>query len=133
MFRRIHHVEIVPSDFEKTINFYTQIIGFSVDNRFSVNKPPLEEIAFLRLGDTLLEVFSITEPQPVQGGTWRVGCRRIALEVNDMEKTIAYLKANGISRIQEPIISGTSIRAEFEDPDGISIEMIQSLASKPDI
>ena len=133
MFRRIHHVEIVPSDFEKAIKFYTQIIGFSVDNRFSVNKPPLEEIAFLRLGDTLLEVFSITEPQPISEGTWRIGCRRIALEVDDMEKTIDYLKANGVSIIQGPIISETSIRAEFEDPDGLSIEMIQSLTNKSNI
>jgi len=127
MFKRINHVEIVPSDFERTFRFYTEVIGFSVEGRFDVDRPPLKEIAFLKLGDTVLEVFSIADPQPASGDGWRVGLRRIALEVDDLKKTVGYLKDRGVSIKQEPVQSGTSIRTEFEDPDGLSIEVIQPL------
>ncbi|MFC2044966.1 VOC family protein [Chloroflexota bacterium] len=127
MFKRIHHVEIVPSDFEKSFTFFTEIIGFSVDSRYNINTPPLKEVVFLRLGDTLLELFSITNPQPTPKNGWRVGCRRIALEVENMGKTIDFLKAKGISIIREPTKSETRIRAEFDGPDELSIEMIQFL------
>ena len=73
-------------------------------------------------------MFSVSNPRPISRDTWRVGCRRIALEVDDMQQTTDYLKARGISTTK-PIESETSIRAEFEDPDGLSIEMIQYLKS----
>ncbi len=47
MFKRIDHVEIIPRDFEKSIKFYTEILGFKVKQRLSVTVPPLEEIAYL--------------------------------------------------------------------------------------
>jgi glyoxylase I family protein len=40
MFRRIDHVEIIPSDFEKTIAFYTEILGFRQRERKRVDNPP---------------------------------------------------------------------------------------------
>jgi 4-hydroxyphenylpyruvate dioxygenase-like putative hemolysin len=30
MFKRIDHVEIVPADLQRTINFYTTILGFTL-------------------------------------------------------------------------------------------------------
>lgn len=36
MFKRIDHVEIVPRDFEKSLQFYTGILNFKVRERVKV-------------------------------------------------------------------------------------------------
>lgn len=127
MFKRIDHVEIVPADFEKTIAFYSEVLGFSIEDRQSVNNPPMKEIAFLRLGNTVIELISVTNPLPKLKEAWQVGYKRIALEVDDMERAVTYLKTKGIGITWGPVNLATSVRAEFEDPDGLSIELRQWL------
>ncbi len=123
MFKRIDHVEIIPSDFEKTMVFYSEVLGFSIEERQSIDKPPMKEIAFLRLGDTVIELMSVDNPLPVSKDFWQVGYKRIALEVDDMAKAVDYLKTKGVEITWGPVNLATSVRAEFQDPDGLSIEL----------
>ena len=125
MFKRIDHVEIIPSDLERTIAFYSEVLGFSMEERMSIDSPPITELAFLRLGDTVLELISVTNPRPVSKEGYQVGYKRMALEVDDMEDAVNYLKTKGVTITRGPISSGASVRAEFEDPDGLSIELRQ--------
>ena len=76
MFQRIDHVEIIPSDFERTIAFYSEVLGFSMEERQSVDSPPMKEIAFLRLGDTVLELISVKDPHPMSKEAYQVGYKR---------------------------------------------------------
>ncbi len=85
----------------------------------------MKEIAFLRLGDTLLELISVKNPHPVSEEAYQVGYKRMALEVADMEGAVNYLKTKGIEMTWGPVNLGKSVRAEFEDPDGLSIELRQ--------
>ncbi len=123
MFKRIDHVEIIPTDFDRTISFYTKILGFTMRERSRVDSPPLEEIAYLELGDTVVEVMLVTNPTPASREAWQVGYKRIALEVENMGSAVEYLKSKGVAITWGPIDLGTSIRAEFEDPDGLSVEL----------
>ena len=123
MFKRIDHTEIIPADFESTLAFYTDVLGFTLKERRKIDRPPLDEIAYLQLGDTVLEVMAVSNPAPVSQEPWQVGFKRIALEVENMESAVEYLKNRGIEITREPVNLGTSLRAEFEDPDGLSIEL----------
>jgi glyoxylase I family protein len=123
MFKRIDHTEIIPADFEETLTFYTDVLGFTSKERKKIDRPPMQEIAYLQLGDTILEVMAITGPAPVSQELWQVGFKRIALEVDSMESAIKYLVAKGVNITREPVNLGTSLRAEFEDPNGLSIEL----------
>ncbi len=125
MFRRIDHVELVPNDLEKTINFYTEILGFKFKEKIKVDKPPLKEILFYTLGDTMLEILSYANPAPPATAPCQVGFIRIAIEVEDMDKAIAFLNSNGIHTVWGPVTRGTSKRAEILDPNGLSIELRQ--------
>jgi glyoxylase I family protein len=53
VFKRIDHIEIIPLDFDNAMTFYVDVLGFTVKQRMPVVVPPLEEIAYLALGDTL--------------------------------------------------------------------------------
>ena len=125
MFKRIDHVELIPRDLQKTVDFYTQVLGFSVKSRRKMEAGPMKEIAFLTLGDTMIELLDVQNVQESTPDTRRMGYRMIALEVDDMERTLEYLKGRGISPSMGPVNLGPSKRAEILDPNGNSIELRQ--------
>ncbi|MBW2028294.1 MAG: VOC family protein [Deltaproteobacteria bacterium] len=123
MFKRIDHFEIVPSDEERTVDFYTNILNFKIKFRKEVDAPPMKEVIFLELGDTVLELISAREPAPKQEDPWHVGYRGLALEVWSMDDVVEYLRDKGVEVANGPVDLGTSIRAEIRDPDGLVIEL----------
>jgi len=125
IFKRVDHVEIVPKDTEKTIEFYVNILGFEIKSRKEVKMPPMKEVIFIELGDTVIEIISVDEPKPKSESPWEVGYRGIALEVDDMAKAVDYLKEKKIPIDREPVDLGNSFRGEIRDPDGLIIELRQ--------
>ena len=125
MFKRIDHVEITTDNLQKTLAFYCDVLGFLIKSRIEMNRPPLEEIIYLTLGDTMLEILSVKEAVPVSTAPWQAGYRMMALEVDNMEKTITYLTSKGVKLSRPPIVTESSLRAEIKDPNGISIELRQ--------
>ncbi len=126
MFKRIDHVEFVPADFEKTFKFYTEILGFEIQMRRKVEgRPPVEEVALIKLGDTVMELFSIKNLAPASKEPWRVGYRRIAIQIEDASQTLEYLKSKGVEIVGDPVASENLRRLEIKDPDGFSIELTQ--------
>lgn len=125
MFKRIDHTEIIPRDFERAIDFYTNVLGFKVRMRQKVSAPPMEEVAYLDLNGTTVEMLSVKATAPAPADPWRAGYRMIALEVDDMEQAVEYLKGKGVDITWGPVTLGTSKRAEIKDSDGLPIELRQ--------
>ncbi|WP_394147265.1 VOC family protein [Shewanella atlantica] len=125
IFKRVDHVELVPKDPHITIGFFVNILGFKIKNRTKVDLPPMEEVIFLELGDTVVEIISTQDPEQRSKAPWQVGYRALALEVNDMNKAVNYLKAKGIPMAVEPVDLGGSYRAEIRDPNELIIELRQ--------
>jgi len=125
MFKRIDHVEIVPRDAEKTVDFYANIFGFRIRSRIEVKMPPMREVIYLELGDTVIEIISVEKPTTKSEVDWEVGYRGIALEVEDMAKAVDYLQDQGIAIAWGPMDLGDSVRGEIRDPDGLIIELRQ--------
>jgi glyoxylase I family protein len=125
MFKRVDHVEIVPGDVERTIDFYVNVLNFKIKSRRQVKAPPMKEVIYLELGDTVMEVISTDGPAPKSREPWQVGYRGIAIEVEDMEKAVEYLKAKGVTILKEPVDVGKALRGEISDPDGLVIELRQ--------
>jgi catechol 2,3-dioxygenase-like lactoylglutathione lyase family enzyme len=125
MFKRIDHVEIIPSDVDKTMNFYVDVFGFKIKMRKKMDTPPLKEIIYMEMGDSVIELLRVDGPSPKPPEPWIVGYRMMAIEVEDMDETVEYLKQKGIEITKGPVVSGTSKRAEIRDLDGIPIELRQ--------
>lgn len=125
MFKRIDHVEIVPTDYERAIAFYCDVLGFAIRERVPLDLPYLREIVFLELGDTVLELLDIVDPAPPAVDSSRVGYRMMALEVDSMEDALVYLAGKGIEPSAPPHPTGNGFRAEILDPDGLPIEIRQ--------
>lgn len=126
MFKRIDHVELVPSSLDVTLDFYVRVLGFKERERIAIEgHPPLREVVYLELGDTVLELLRYDDPQPWPGSAPRVGYRMLALEVDSMDEALAHLERNAIRPSMGPFDAGGSLRAEINDPDGLPIELRQ--------
>jgi len=125
IFKRVDHVEIIPRDPERTIDFYTNILNFKIKSRNEVKMPPMQEVIYLELGDTVIEIISVDDAAPKSEESWQIGYRGIALEVENMAKAVEYLKGKTIDMAVEPVDLGGSFRGEIRDPDGLIIELRQ--------
>jgi glyoxylase I family protein len=127
MFKRIDHVEIVTDQPERTVEFYTEVLGFKVRARDRVERSGLGvplDLVYLELGGTTVELLSY-DGAPVARAPREehLGCRMIALEVDDMHSTLAYLQKKGVVAVWGPMTRDTYARAEICDPNGFRIEL----------
>jgi glyoxylase I family protein len=127
MFKRIDHIEIVTDQPERTVAFYTDILGFRVKMRDHIERPAgALDLVYLDLGGTVVELISYNgvtvDPAPA---TEHLGYRMMALEVDDMDQTAAYLKEKGVEIVWGPVVRPTYARAEICDPNGYRIELRQ--------
>jgi glyoxylase I family protein len=128
MFKRIDHIELLTTQPERAIAFYTRVLGFKVRARDRVPNTPLGplDLAYLDLGGTTVELMTYPEAKPAarEPGE-RLGYRMMALEVEDMDAALALLKTKGIEPSWGPVKRPNYARAEIRDPDGNGIELRQ--------
>jgi catechol 2,3-dioxygenase-like lactoylglutathione lyase family enzyme len=126
MFKKIDHVEIVTNEPDKSVEFYTGVLGFKVKFRDSVPLPNNGklDIVYLDLGGTAVELLTYggmpAEPAPQK---LQLGYRMMALEIDDMKKTLEYLKGRGVDLVWGPVFREKYDRAEIRGPNGYHIEL----------
>ena len=127
MFKRIDHVEIITDQPERTIAFYTDVLGFKVRARDRVVPPggtTALNLAYLELGGTTVEIITHEGANPAPAPTGlHLGYNLIALEVEDMTQALDYLKSKGVPCVWGPRTLEHSARAEITDPNGYHIEL----------
>jgi len=129
LFKRIDHVEIVTDQLDRTVRFYTEVLGFTVKAHDRIERSGLGvpvDLVYLDLGGTVVELISYegasVDPAPKKE---HLGYRMIALEVDDMQKTTDYLSTRGVEVVWGPRVRETYSRAEICDPNGYRIELRQ--------
>ena len=130
MFKRIDHVELLTTDPERAIAFYTGVLGFKVRARDRVPSTPLGplDLAYLDLGGTTVELMCYPEAKlAARESGERLGYRMMALEVEDMDAALARLAEKGVVPSWGPVRRPSYARAEIRDADGNSIELRQWL------
>lgn len=122
MFKRIDHIELVTADTARAERFYTEVLGFRVRERVSV--PGGLQLTYLELGGTTLELMCYAQAKVDAAPTVEhLGYRMMALEVEDMQQALGYLKTKGIEPVWGPLTRPAYARAEIRDPDGNHIEL----------
>ena len=129
LFKRIDHVEIVTDQLDRTVQFYTEVLGFTVKAHDRIERSGLGvpiDLVYLDLGGTVVELISYegasVDPAPKNE---HLGYRMIALEVDDMRKATDYLRTKGVEVVWGPRVREMYSRAEICDPNGYHIELRQ--------
>jgi lactoylglutathione lyase len=126
MSMRLLHTMIRVGNLEKSINFYTEILGMKLlrqkdypDGKFS--------LAFVGYGNEQdNSVIELTYNWDTGSYDLGSGFGHLAIEVDDVYAAAEKIRNQGGKIIREPgpMNAGTTIIAFVEDPDGYQIELL---------
>ena len=124
---RLLHTMLRVGDLDKSIDFYTRILGMTLLRRSDYPDGKFT-LAFVGYGpESAHAVIELTYNWGVDHYELGTAFGHIALEVDDATAACNTLKAAGGKVVREagPMKHGTTVIAFVEDPDGYKIELIQ--------
>lgn len=87
MFKRIDHIAIKVKNLEKSVHFYETYFGFHKYFEHTVPSPLIQKIAYLKLGDSILELIHVLENENINNQDFH-----FCLESSDFDKDFNTLK-----------------------------------------
>lgn len=150
MIRGIDHINIVVADLERSVQFYTGLLGFRKTHDVFMEGAWIEEIVRLKgvkgkvafveppgggLRIELLEYVApagVTLPENARPNT--LGLRHIAFRVDNIAALAAKLRAAGVTLFSDPVLvpkgvvkfaAGDKTLVYFLDPDGVILELAE--------
>lgn len=110
-------------DVERSISFYTDILGFNLDMK---NLPAFGQVS---IGDLKLILSgpgaSGSRPMPDGRQQEPGGWNRMILQVNDLPARIGELKNQGVRFRNEMEVGPGGKQIQLEDPDGNPVELFE--------
>ena len=125
---RILHTMLRVGDLQRSIDFYTQVIGMRL-LRTSDNPEYQYKLAFLGFGNNPKHAeLELTYNYGVSQYEMGTAYGHIALGVPDAAAAVERIRAAGgkVTREAGPVKGGSTIIAFVQDPDGYKIELIES-------
>ena len=124
--KKVHHIAIICSDYQRSLEFYTQVLGFHViAEHYRTERQSYK--TDLALGDDyIIELFSFPSPPPRVTRPEATGLRHLAFEVDDVTKAAMELDKLNVPHEAVRIDEYTNRRFFFfQDPDGLPIELYE--------
>lgn len=134
---KINHLGIATKGIEEALKFWQDALGLENVHTETVEDQKVR-VAMLPIGESRVELLEPTsDDSPIskflekRGG----GIHHIAIEVDDIESTLAQLKAKGMRLIDEsPRIGADGCLVAFIHPssaNGVLLEIVQTLKQRP--
>ena len=143
--KRIGHVGILVSDFERSFRFYTEVLGCTVTSRRT--RPDGSESAFLQFEEMHHDFVIGTAPKGVDVASTPPEERlvqQISFEVENRDeflKALAHIHSKEIEPINGPLVHGFEADGPLEgsgshafyflDPDGNRLEIYTEMMKVP--
>ncbi len=122
----IHHIAIICSDYQRSKDFYTKVLGFEILAETYREARDSYKLDLTLKGQYVIELFSFPNPPSRVSRPEARGLRHLAFEVNDVAQEKEKLAAAGVTsediRIDE--LTGKKFTF-FEDPDGLPLELYE--------
>ncbi|HIB97511.1 MAG TPA: lactoylglutathione lyase [Candidatus Thioglobus sp.] len=123
---RILHTMLRVGDLDKSIAFYTQVLGMELLRQKDYPKGKFT-LAFLGYGpEAEYPAIELTHNWGENNYEIGNGFGHIAINVDDVYKAVERAKEQGAKVIREagPMSAGTTIVGFLKDPDGYEIELL---------
>ena len=123
---KIHHIAVICSDYQRSLDFYTQVLGFRILAEH-YRKERQSYKTDLALGDEyVIELFSFPSPPRRATHPEATGLRHLAFEVENLEGEVRELNRLDIAHEEVRTDEFTGKRFLFlQDPDGLPIELYE--------
>ncbi len=123
MLKKAEHIGINVSNMERSLKFYTEVLGLKVRSRVRLSEET--ELAFLPLGtETELELVchATRPPEPKREGV----VNHLAFTVDDVAAALDHLRRHGVELINQEARTVPALHATiafFYGPDGEKFEL----------
>lgn len=136
---KLHHVGFVVSDLDRSVDFYTKVLGFQLHDRWKEG-PEMCEVGMCVPGASLelaqvvghgvmVELYQYLESsgsrEPIAPN--HVGLGHLSLGVDDFGAFMAQLQAHHVPLCSDIVKLTKGQWVHFFDPDGIRIEVMGKL------
>lgn len=123
---KIHHTAIICSNYQKSKNFYTEILGLEVLQEIYREERDSYKLDLALNGSYIVELFSFPNPPKRPSRPESCGLRHLAFEVDNVEQTRSSLVQNNIPSEKIRIDEYTGKQFFFiADPDDLPIEFYE--------
>ena len=123
---KIHHAAIICSNYEKSKDFYVNILGFKILKETYRSERKSYKLDLKIAGEYQIELFSFPDPPERITSPEARGLRHLAFEVDDIENSVKYLNEKNI--VTEPIkidiVTGKKYTF-FRDLDNLPLEICE--------
>jgi glyoxylase I family protein len=133
MIKTIDHIGIMTNDLQKSVEFYTDVLGFSISNKIEMADVGFSAI-FIEKNGSRIELMGYRGAIPnrsegieikLGGGSIPIN-DHITFSVDDIGTTVTELKEKGVEFGLEPRqVEGGMKLASFNDPNGVLIELVE--------
>lgn len=124
---KVHHIAIIASDYERSLRFYTDVLGMKVlSEHYRATRRSYK--TDLAIGDDyVIELFSFPNPPPRVSNPEAAGLRHLSFLVENLDAAKEELEAKGIPHEEVRVDEFTQRRFFFlKDPDNLPIEIYES-------
>lgn len=122
----IHHIAIICSDYEKSKQFYTEILGLKIVREVYREERKSYKLDLALNDNYCIELFSFPNPPKRTSRPEACGLRHLAFAVENLNQTVAFLNSKNISTEPIRIDEFTQKRFTFiADPDFLPIEFYE--------
>ncbi len=134
MIKAIDHIGILTNDLEKSVKFYTKVLGFTVATKMEMPEAGFSVVFVEKAGSKieLMECRGKNAPKRSKGVEIAMGEQsipindHISFSVDNIEDTVTEFKEKGVIFNLEPMeLEGGLKLASFNDPDGVLIELME--------
>jgi lactoylglutathione lyase len=113
---------IAVADFDKSLEFYTKVVGLTVDRAMTAN--PKMKLAFLGAGETKLELI-YDEAATKRGFGEGIS---IGFEVESVDAFMAELRSRGVAIASGPHQPNPMVKFFYIlDPDGLRVQFVENV------
>jgi catechol 2,3-dioxygenase-like lactoylglutathione lyase family enzyme len=131
--RGTNHPALFGLSYEKTVDFYTRVLGM----RLVLEQPNLDDPEsvhlFFETGPGQFIAYFVPKPgKDIEGRVQTGALNHVALNLDgDLDQAIAALQAEGVP-LSGPIDRGYERSVYFRDPNGVVVELLTWITPVPD-
>ena len=124
--KSIHHIAIICSDYERSKEFYTHVLGLTIIREIYREERKSYKLDLALQGEYVIELFSFPSPPQRLSRPEGTGLRHLAFAVDNLQEAIEALQKKDV--IVEPIRRDETTGKNFTffaDPDDLPIELYE--------
>ncbi|PKA98245.1 glyoxylase I family protein [Flavobacteriaceae bacterium MAR_2009_75] len=124
--KRVHHIAIICSDYQKSKAFYTEVLGLEIIREVYREERKSYKLDLALNGEYVIELFSFPDPPKRPSRPEALGLRHLAFEVENVEQEKYRLEQMGVKAEDIRVDEYTGKRFTFfADPDDLPIEVYE--------